>query len=214
MGAIQDIFRQYGPEYVAKFGEGMPDNHMKAIEAIVGCRSGAYGFTVYECEQCGEIHCVNRSCGNRHCPTCQNAKALDWLDRQLESQLPGHHFMVTFTVPECVRDFIRGHQRSAYGALFKASAESIKKLAADERHIGGDLPGLVGILHTWGRQLQYHPHIHYIAPGGAFCGKDGNWHPSRLDFYLPVKALSKIYRAKFRDAMKAEGLLHLIDPKA
>ena len=214
MGAIQDIFRRYGPQYVARFGDGIPANHMKAIEAIVDCRSGAYGFTVYECEQCGEYHYINRSCGNRHCPTCQNAKALDWLERQLQSQLPGHHFMVTFTVPECVRDFIRGHQRVAYGALFKASAESVKKLAADERHIGGDLPGLTGILHTWGRRLQYHPHVHYIAPGGAFGRKDGEWHCSRLDFYLPVKALSKIYRAKFRDAMKAEGLLHPIDPKA
>ena len=214
MGAIQDIFRHYGPEYVAKFGDGIPANHMKAVEAIVDCRSGTYGFTLYECEQCGEHHCINRSCGNRHCPTCQNAKAIAWLERELESQLPGHHFMLTFTVPECVRDFIRGNQRLAYGALFKASSESIRKLAADERHIGGDLPGFTGILHTWGRQLQYHPHIHYIAPGGAFGKKDGNWHCSRLDFYLPVKALSKIYRAKFRDAMKAEGLLHLIDPKA
>jgi hypothetical protein len=186
----------------------------KAIEAIVDCRSGAYGFTVYECEECGEQHYINRSCGNRHCPTCQNGKALQRLERQLENQLPGHHFMLTFTVPECVRDFIRRNQRLAYRALFKASAESMKKLAADERHIGGDLPGFTGILHTWGRQLQYHPHIHYIAPGGAFGRKDGNWHCSRLDFYLPVKALSKIYRAKFRDAMKIEGLLHLIDPKA
>ena len=92
MGAIQDIFRRYGPQYVARFGDGIPANHMKAIEAIVDCRSGAYGFTVYECEQCGEYHYINRSCGNRHCPTCQNAKALDWLERQLQSQLPGHHF--------------------------------------------------------------------------------------------------------------------------
>jgi ssDNA-binding Zn-finger/Zn-ribbon topoisomerase 1 len=214
MGAIQDIFRSHGPAYIAKYGERMPANHRKTIEAIIDCGSGAYGHTVYECEECGELHHINRSCGDRHCPTCQNGKALEWLDRQMESQLPGHHFMITFTAPECIRDFIRGHQRKAYGALFKASSESIKTLAKDERHIGGDLPGFTGILHTWGRQLQYHPHIHYVAPGGAFSRKDGRWHCSRLDFYLPVKALSKIYRAKFRDIMKTEGLFHLIDPKA
>jgi len=78
----------------------------------------------------------------------------------------------------------------AYSALFKASSEAIKKLALDENYIGGDLPGFFGVLHTWGRTLEYHPHIHYIVPGGALSTSDGLWHPSKIDFYLPVRALS------------------------
>jgi hypothetical protein len=139
-------------------------------------------------------------------PTCQHFKTREWLESRINRQLPGHHFMLTFTVPESLRRFIRSHQRLAYAALFKASAEAIKKLAADDKHIGGDLPGFFGVLHTWGRTLEYHPHIHTIAAGGALSSKDGAWHPSRVDFYLPVRALSKIFRAKFRDAMKAAGL--------
>lgn len=122
-------------------------------------------------------------------------------------QLPGHHFMMTFTVPESLRRFIRSHQRVAYSALFKTSSEAIKKLVSDDRHIGADLPGFFGVLHTWGRTLEYHPHIHYIVVGGAYSTEHRTWHPSRIDFYLPVKALSKIFRAKFRDEMKQAGLL-------
>ena len=85
--------------------------------------------------------------------------------------------------------------------MFKASSQIIKKLARDEKYIGGDLPGFMGVLHTWGRQLAYHPHIHYVVPGGALSKKEDRWHPSRIDFFLPVKAMSKIFKAKFRDEM-------------
>ena len=121
--------------------------------------------------------------------------------------------MITFTVPEGIRLFIRSNQRIAYGALFKASSASLKKLAGDDKYIGGDLPGFFGVLHTWGRQLHYHPHIHYVAPGGAYSKQDGNWHPSRIDFYLPVRALSKIFRAKFRDLMIEAGVYDSIPPE-
>jgi len=131
----------------------------------------------------------------------------------MNRQLPGHHFMITFTVPEEIRRFIRSHQREAYSALFKASSEAIKKLANDGRHMGGDLPGFFGVLHTWGRTLEYHPHIHYVAAGGAYCTETMKWHPSRPDFYLPVIALSKIYRAKFHDEMKTCGLDGQIPPE-
>jgi hypothetical protein len=125
----------------------------------------------------------------------------------LARQLPGHHFMLTFTVPESLRAFLRSHQRIGYAALFEASAGSIKKLAVDPRYLGGETPGFFGVLHTWGRELQYHPHIHYLVPGGALSVNDQQWHASSPGFYLPVRALSSIFRAKFRDAMAAQGLL-------
>jgi hypothetical protein len=207
---INDIFRTFGPEYLERHGEAVPREHRKAIQAIRDCRTEACGTTAYRCEECGKPHIVYRSCGNRHCPTCQHHKTRLWLQKQMERQLPGHHFMITFTVPEALRPFIRSHQRVAYSALFKASSETLNMLASDEKFMGGDLPGFFGVLHTWGRTIDYHPHIHYIATGGAFSTSGGTWHPSRLDFYLPVRALSKIFRAKFRGAMEKAGLLDQI----
>ena len=206
MNTIQEIFSQYAPEYIRRFGDAMPNEHRKVIDAIIGCRTLSCGMAIYQCDKCHSSHSVFRSCGNRHCPACQNHKTQTWLQWQIKRQLPGHHFMITFTVPEQLRRFIRSNQRICYAALFKASADTLKKLSADEKYIGGDLPGFFGVLHTWGRQLQYHPHIHYIVPGGALSRKENRWHCSRIDFYLPVRAMSKMFKAKFRDEIKKTEL--------
>ena len=207
MTTIKQIFENFAPEYVHCFADAMPRVHHKVIEAIVNCRTETYGISVYECEACAQLHRIFRSCGNRHCPTCQNHKSRQWLQRQLINQLPGHHFMITFTVPGQLRRFIRSHQKICYAALFKASSDALKLLAADPKHIGGDLPGFYGILHTWGRQMHYHPHIHYIVPGGALSKSDDRWYCSRIDFYVPVKALSKIFAATFRNEMKKNAMI-------
>jgi hypothetical protein len=203
---MNEIFQEYAHEYIERFGDLMPFEHRKVIHAIINCRTQYCGTMIYQCEECGQTHIVYRSCGNRHCPNCQHHKTHQWLTKQVDRQLPGHHFMITFTMPQQIRHFIRSHQRACYAAMFKASSETIKKLALDEKYIGGDLPGFLGVLHTWGRQLVYHPHIHYVVPGGALSKKDGRWHPSRIDFYLPVKAMSKIFKAKFRDEIRKSHL--------
>lgn len=213
MSAIKQIFQTYGPEYLDHYEATMPRQHRNVIEAIINCRTSACGVALYQCEQCGAPHLVYRSCGNRHCPNCQHHKSRQWLEKQIRRQLPGHHFMITFTVPENLWPFIRSNQRLAYSAMFKASSEAIKKLAADEKYIGGDVPGFFGVLHTWGRQLHYHPHIHYVIPGGAVSTQNHRWHPSRIDFFVPVRALAKIFRAKFRDDMAKAGLLGAISPE-
>jgi hypothetical protein len=206
MMTMNEIFQRYAPEYIERFGDLMPFEHRKVIDAIINCRTPSCGTMIWQCERCGQTHIVYQSCGNRHCPTCQHHKGHQWLIKQIEQQLPGHHFMITFTVPQELRRFIRSHQRPCYAALFKASSETIKKLAADKKYIGGDLPGFFGVLHTWGRQLTYHPHIHYVVPGGALSTKDNRWHPSRIDFFLPVKAMSTIFKARFRDEMRKSNL--------
>ena len=210
MSAIKEIFKTYGPEYLDHYQATMPGEHQKVIEAISNCRTSACGVALYECQGCGAPHIVYRSCGNRHCPNCQHHKSRKWLEKQRRRQLPGHHFMITFTVPDTLRRFVRSNQRLGYSAMFKASSEAIKKLAADEKYMGGDLPGFFGVLHTWGRQLHYHPHIHYLVPGGALSTQEHRWHPSRIDFFVPVRALSRLFRAKFRDQMDKAGLLGAI----
>jgi Putative transposase/Transposase zinc-binding domain len=210
MTSIREIFSTFAPEYLQRYATTMPRGHRKVIDAITACRTEACGIAFYQCEGCAEPQQFFVSCGNRHCPTCQYNKSQQWLQTQIQRQLPGHHFLITFTVPEQLRSSMRQNQHACYSALFKASSEAIKKLALDQKHIGGDLPGFFGVLHTWGRTLQYHPHIHYIVSGGAMRSWDGSWHPSRIDFFLPVKALSILFRAKFRDLMKQAKLLDQI----
>ena len=156
---------------------------------------------------------MHHSCGNRHCPQCQQHKPQQWLHHQLDTQLPGPHFLIPFTVPETLRPFIRSPQRIASPALFKASATALKRLATDERCIGTHLPGFPGILHTWGRQLQYHPHIHSIVPGGGLSKDRSQWLASRANFFVPVKALSPISRALFTQEVPQAGLLPHLDPQ-
>jgi hypothetical protein len=120
--------------------------------------------------------------------------------------------MITFTIPEKLRTDFRSNQRKAYTALFAASSQTLKVFARDEKYMGGDLPGFFGVLHTWGRTLQYHPHIRYVVPGGAFSKQEGKWRPSRINFFAPVKAMSKVFRAKLKAHLKAAGILDTIDP--
>ncbi len=212
MTTIRAIFTAFAPEYLARYPH-LPTSHRKVISALQHCRSGHYGHSLYECASCGGHHRVQHACGNRHCPQCQQHKTQQWLHHHLEQQLPGPHFLLTFTVPETLRPFIRSHQRIAYHAMFTASSLALKRLAKDARFIGTDLPGFTGVLHTWGRQLQYHPHIHYIVPGGGLSEDRTTWRPSRANFFVPVKALSPIYRALFKEAMQQAGLLEHIDPQ-
>jgi hypothetical protein len=130
----------------------------------------------------------------------------------MKEQLPGSYFMVTFTVPEELRSFMRSSQSSAYNAFFRAASEALKKLIADPKYTGGDLPGFLGVLHTWGRQLQYHPHIHFIVPGGALCRETGEWKKAHEGFLAPVHALSKVVRGIFCDEMKKSGDDRFIAP--
>jgi hypothetical protein len=211
MTTLREIFTAFAPEYLERY-PNLPTAHRQVISAIRNCRSGHYGHSLYQCHSCGKQHRVQHACGNRHCPQCQQHKTQQWLHHHLEKQLPGPHFLITFTVPEPLHPFLRSHPRLAYHALFTASSEALKRLAKDERFIGTALPGFTGVLYTWGRQLQYHPHIHYIVPGGGLSKDRTTWLPSRANFYVPVKALAPIYRALFKEAIDQAGLLAQIDP--
>jgi hypothetical protein len=125
---VRDIFLEYGPLYLEAFGDNIPSHHLKAIQAIVTCRTPQLGTIVCQCEGCGKTYEIFRSCGNRHCPTCQGEKAYQWIDKRLDTLLPVHHFMITFTVPSAFKTFFRSHQRFAYSALFRATSSAMQKL--------------------------------------------------------------------------------------
>jgi hypothetical protein len=176
----------------------MPAAHGHVIDAICECRSGARGHHVFECPDCSERHLANSSCGNRHCPVCQHQKGVEWVYRQQRRLLPCNYFLVTFTLPEGLRDCARHNQDEVYRALFDEAAASLKELAADKRFVGCEIAGFTGVLHTWGRQMQYHPHVHFIVAGGGLTKDRDQWVATRGNFLIHVKALSRMFRGKMK----------------
>ena len=188
----------------------MSIDQQRAMQMIQRCRTGRLGSVVYHCSSCGQQHRVLRSCGNRHCPACQSQKGHDWLAAQLKKLLPCSYFMLTFTVPSELRRFIRSHPKECLPVLFDAARDTLRELAANPKHIGSGRLGMTAVLHTWGRNLSYHPHTHFIVPGGALSSDGTAWLPSSENFLVPVKAASVLFRAKFRAAMETCGLLELV----
>jgi hypothetical protein len=204
MPLIQDIFRQYGAEYLQRYGPKMPAIHKKALKAIISCRSKSLGGEVYYCAKCKEYHYSYHSCQNRHCVVCGNNDAADWIAKNKKLMLPFTYFLGTFTLPGQLREICRSNQKLTYNIFFKASSDALKLLAKDDKYLGADI-GMTGILHTWTRALIYHPHVHYLVPGGGI-GSDGrSIRFSDDDFLMHVKPLSKIFKAKFREALKMQA---------
>ncbi len=201
---LADIVRQYGPAYRQKYAARLLPSHRRALRAIEQCRTEALGGQVYTCPQCDHVvEYRYHSCRNRHCPKCQHAQAQAWLAQQQTFLLPVPYFLLTFTLPAALRPLARQQQRLFYDLLFRASAAATQQLAQDPRFLGGQI-GLIGVLHTWTRDLRYHPHVHYLVPaGGLAAAKRGQtWLPARRNFLLPVKALSRLFRGHFQRALQ------------
>jgi len=205
---LADIIRRHGPEYLAHYQARMLPSHRRTLADIAACRTAKLGGHVYLCPPCQQRHYQYHSCKNRHCPKCQNQQATRWLTRQRRWLLPTHYFLATFTLPAALRPLARSHQKLFYQLLFQTAAAALQKLALDPRFVGGQI-GMIAVLHTWTRDLRYHPHLHFLIPGGGLTPK-GHWRFSEKDFFLPAPALSPIFRAKFRDALKKTPLFALV----
>jgi hypothetical protein len=186
-------------------------SHLRAMGEIESCRTASLGGEVYLCKKCDLYRYSYHSCKNRHCPKCQNEQANEWLEDQKKLLLPVTYFMVTFTLPEELRAVARSNQKRVYNILFRASSQALQKLALDPRFVGGRI-GMVGVLHTWTRDLRYHPHAHYIVAGGGLNHK-GRWKSSGDQFLVPGKPLGIIFRAKVRDELKKAGLFSQVDKR-
>jgi Putative transposase/Transposase zinc-binding domain len=205
MTTLGEIVRQYGPAYRAQYAEQLLPSQQAALQAIEQCRTEALGDHVYACPACGTLRYSYHSCRNRHCPACQHAATQTWLERQQELLLPVPYFLVTFTLPAELRDVAYRHQRSLYNLLFRASATALMELARDPRFLGAQI-GLGGVLQTWTRDLRYHPHIHYLVPGGGLADDGRTWVTAKADFLVHVKPLAALFRAKLRAALRQTAL--------
>jgi hypothetical protein len=209
---VADALRQHADGYLSLYADRMPSEHKRVLALITRCRTGELGFLRYECDSCPRTHWVARSCGNRHCPNCQADKTQVWLAKRTAALLPVPYFLVTFTVPDTLRKIVRANQRVCYQAIFDAGSETIRELASNPRFLGTDRLGSFGALQTWGRDFTvYHPHVHFVVPGGGVSEDGSRWQAGPENFFLPEKAASIVYRAKFRDAMLEAGLLDEIN---
>lgn len=211
MPSVADALRAYAPGYLAEFGDAVPAVHRKVLNVITRCRTGELGGVVYECRSCKRQHWAGRSCGNRHCPSCQLDKTQAWLTRQSARLLPVHYFCVTFTVPSELRMTLRAHQADGYKALFDAAAEALRDVGAKTRALRNCELGYFGVLHTWGRNpLVYHPHLHFVVPGGGIRldehGQPEKWCSTSEDFLMHHGTLIRVFRAKLRDKLAACGV--------
>jgi Putative transposase/Transposase zinc-binding domain len=157
-------------------------------------------------------YCLH-TCKNRHCPKCQNEAATRWLEQQRALLLPVPYFLVTFTLPEELRPVARSHQHHMYNLLFQTSAAALQALTLDPHSLGGQV-GMVGVLHTWTRDLASHPHVHSLVPGGALSPEGVQWlSPRSAAWLVPVRALSRLFRGKCKAALTTTGLDALVPPQ-
>lgn len=198
---LADIVRQFGPAYQARRGARLLPSHRRALRDIVQCRTPALGGQVVTCTGCGQVEYRYHSCRNRHCPKCQHGQAEQWLAEQQTLLLPVPYCLLTFTLPAALRPFAQQQQRRFYDLLFRAAASVTQQLARDPRFIGGQI-GMMGVLHTWTRDLRFHPHVHFLVPAGGLAADGHTWLPAHKRFLLPVKALSKLFRAACQQALQ------------
>jgi hypothetical protein len=194
---VADVFREYGSAYLEAYGDVTTTEQRRVLRDLQRCRTAALGGHVEECDRCGYVRIAYNSCRNRHCPKCQATLRARWLDERAAELLPdGEYFHVIFTLPNALGPVALQNQRVIYGALFRATAETLLEIARDPQHLGAQI-GLLGVLHTWGQNLRLHPHVHCVVPGGGISLDGTRWVACRPGFFLPVRVLSRLFRGKF-----------------
>jgi Putative transposase/Transposase zinc-binding domain len=193
---VADIFRRYGEAYRQKHGASMSTAQRRVMTAIEVCRTAALGGQIEQCDQCGHQRICYRSCRNRHCPKCQSLARVEWIQRRQAELLDCEYFHVVFTVPEEIAAIAYQNKEVVYGILFRATAETLRIIAADPEHLGAEI-GFFAVLHSWGSNLSHHPHLHCVVPGGGISPDGTRWISCKPHFFLPVRVLSRLFRRLF-----------------
>jgi len=171
------------------------------MSAIERCRTAALGGHVEQCDRCGHQRISFNSCRNRHCPKCQSLVRAQWLDDRQADLIPVEYFHVVFTLPEAIAAIAYQNKAVVYDLLFHAAAETLRRIAADPKHLGAEI-GFIGVLHTWGQNLLHHPHLHCVVPGGGLSGDGERWISCRPGFFLPVRVLSRLFCRLFLEQLQ------------
>jgi len=208
---VADIFRRHGAAWRTANQTHLSLAQRRVMTAIEICRTAALGGHVERCEDCAYTRVAYNSCRNRHCPKCQWPAAQEWLAAREAELLPVPYFHVVFTLPAAISAIAYQNKPKVYGLLFTAAAAVLTAIAADPKHLGASI-GVTAVLHTWGQNLQHHPHVHCIVPGGGLSPDGKRWIACKPSFFLPVRVLSRLFRRLFLqglEAMHAAGELQL-----
>ncbi len=195
---VADVLRKIGSKIE---NYGLNTWQLRTLSAIKKCRTAELGGHIDTCDSCGNLSISYNSCRNRHCPKCQGKNREDWIAKRETELLPVPYFHVVFTLPEAINSLAMHQSKIVYDTLFEASWETLQQFGKSKEM----QMGMIAVLHTWGQQLSLHPHLHCIVPGGG-VDKNGIWKNSRLDgkFLFSVKALSKVFRAKYCEKLKTK----------
>ena len=202
---VADVFRCYGADYRLHNGASMSNAQHRVMTAIEVCRTAFLGGHLEQCDQCGHQRNAYNSCANRHCPKCQSLARAQWLEDRQSELLNTQYFHVVFTLPQQIATSAYQNKRELYGILFRATAETLRTIAADPKHLGAEI-GFFAVLHTWGQNLLHHPHLHCVVTGGGLSADGNQWISCRAGFFLPVGVLSRLFRRLF-----LENLLKAFD---
>jgi hypothetical protein len=193
---VADIFRRYGADYRLQHGASLSVAQRRVMTAIEVCRTAVLGGHLEQCDRCGHERNAYNSCANRHCPKCQSLARAEWLENRRTELLNTQYFHVVFTVPEQIARIAYQNKKVVYGILFHATAETLRTIAADPKHLGAEI-GFFAVLHSWGANLLHHPHLHCVVPGGGLSPDGTQWISCRPRFFLPVRVLSRLFRRLF-----------------
>jgi len=191
---VADILHAHGAAYCTRHPPA--PQQAAVMRHLAQCRTAALGGHRDACERCGFARISYNSCRDRHCPKCQAPQRQQWIETRLERVLPVAHFHVVFTLPQELNPLVLRNQAVLYGLLFQAAAQTLLTLARDRRRLGAQL-GFTAILHTWGQNLLFHPHLHCVVTAGGLSPDGRQWIPTRQDYLLPVKVLGRLFRGKF-----------------
>ena len=198
MHKIQEIFQSSYSEYCGHYNPTEVQNN--AALSIMNCKSGKLGCSISICEDCGHTQIHNNSCRNRNCPCCQAVLKELWIDARKTEVINAPYFHAVFTLPSELNPLIYANQSLLYSLMHKCASKTLLELSADQTYLGAT-PGIIQVLHTWGQELNFHPHIHCIVTGAGLT-KTGQLRKSRKKFFIPVKVLGKMFRGKFLDQLK------------
>ena len=194
---IQDVFDKF-LSYIAD--RALSDEQLNVIRCIQKCRTSEMGFNISECESCHSKFIHYNSCKNRNCPMCQGMEIDEWIDLRREDVLEAPYFHAVFSVPSSLNPLIYNNQKLLYNALYHAVNKTLSELSKDPKHLGAQI-GYICILHTWGSDLKYHPHIHTIILGGGLDSKN-HWKDNGSGFLFPVKVMSKLFKNYYLSELK------------
>ncbi|MGO9007062.1 MAG: IS91 family transposase [Beijerinckiaceae bacterium] len=199
---VADVFRRHGGAWRTANAAHVSLTQRRIMTAIEICRTAALGGHVERCEDCAHTRIAYNSCRNRHCPKCQRRAAERWLAAREAELLPVPYYHVVFTLPAEVGAIAYQNKAAVYGLLFKAAARTLMTIAADAKHLGAAI-GLTSVLHSWGQNLDHHPHLHCIVPGGGVSPDGERWISCKPGFFLSVRVLSRLFRRLFLEGLVA-----------